>query len=118
MAYDLKNQSNVMNSLLSAFNNNRPLLYNTTSLLGIAGSGKSFVLIIAKKKLQEILNNVDFVSVSATEKNLADMKSKLNINGDLIKPFLENLKTGLGETAEIINNTFIEIATEWYNTLD
>lgn len=118
MAYDLKNQSNVMNSLLSAFNNNRPLLYNTTSLLGIAGSGKSFVLIIAKKKLQEILNNVDFVSVSATEKNLTDMKSRLNINGDLIKPFLESLKTGLGETAEIINNTFIEIATEWYNTLD
>jgi chromosomal replication initiation ATPase DnaA len=40
-----------MNTFLDVFNNGRPVLYNMVSLLGTAGSGKSFVMQIIKNKL-------------------------------------------------------------------
>jgi replication-associated recombination protein RarA len=90
-AYDVKQGTNVMNTLLTMFHDeNKPVLHNTSVIFGTPGSGKSFVLMIMKKKLTDILGK-DFVAASATAKNAEDMHNKLGVESSLINPFLNNL---------------------------
>lgn len=117
-AYDVKQGNNVMNTLLTMFHDeNKPVLHNTSVIFGTPGSGKSFVLMIMKKKLTDILGK-EFVAASATAKNAEDMHTKLGVESSLINPFLNNLKEGLGDLATNVNDLFVQFASLWNKIQD